>query len=199
MEFVLGLLGSMLFWVGLVLSYLVYYAVKEDEFWPPLIGVIVGFAVLHFFSSVPVLTYVKANYVQILTYGAYYMGIGIIWSFVKWYLFLIKKKKEYTTLRSDFLRKNKLSSLANMPEEVGAAWGRELRYKNFPPKASDNKSRITTWMVYWAFSMLGTFLGDFLTQFFDTIYRMFGNLYDRMTNLVWKDMGDEFIPEVEEE
>ena len=47
--------------------------------------------------------------------------------------------------------------------------------------------------------MIGTFLGDFLTQFFDTIYRMFGNLYDRMTGWVWKDIGDEFIPQTEED
>lgn len=192
MELLFGLIGSLWFWVSFCLFWLVVYAVHEDEFWPPLIGVIVGFFALHWWSSLPVMTFVKENYLTIFQYTFAYLGIGIVWSFVKWYFFLVGKKEEYNEIRRKFLERTKIKDLTEWTDEIRDAWAAELKYKNFPPKASDNKSRITTWMIYWVFSAVGTVFGTFLTDIFNHIYNLFGNLYDKLSRFVFRDIGKEF-------
>ena len=71
-------------------------------------------------------------------------------------------------------------------------WAGELRSNRLPPKAFDNKQKITTWMVYWTFSMIGTFLGEWLINLWNVIYNLFGNLYDRVGNSVFKNFEEDF-------
>ena len=198
-----ALAGLSLLWlVPLTLTILgsIIYAVYNDEFYPPIIGALGSLVALHFWSDVPVLAFLKTNYVLILKYTAYYFGIGIVWSFVKWYFFLLKAKDEYQRRKKEFLSTllKKEAHVANEAREgkihpaYQKEWVKEAKMYKLVPKASDNKARITTWMMYWSFSMIGTLLGDWLSQLWNAIYNLFGNMYDRISKAVF---GDEYFGE----
>ncbi len=218
MLFGLAMFTTLWFWVAAVMLGTIIYAVYNEEFQWPLIGALVGVATLHWFSDIPVWLYIKTNYATMLTYVAYYLVIGVVWSFVKWYMFLLREKDSYTEMRDKFFKEmaNKADQLAvrwskdeetvikaseikakflngEFPnEKAKQAWKSKIEYKEFPPKASTNKSRITTWMIYWTFSMVGTFFGDWLKDLFNFIYNLFGNVYDKISHSVFGKFEEDF-------
>jgi len=204
------MLTTLWFWVVIVELVLIAYAVHEDEFYPPILGCIGGLAALHFFSDIQVLIYLKTNYLMIIKYFVYYVGIGAGWSVIKWYLFLLKEKDRYEVVREKFLKNNiikiknttiashltsddvKLAKEGIIPQDWKEDWKSEMMWRNLPPTAKENKSRLMTWCSYWLVSMIGTFLGDFLQQAFDVIYNLLGNLYDRITKAVFGKFDEDF-------
>lgn len=197
----LSILATLWFWVVIVEVLVIIYAVHEDEFLPPIFGLALGVAVLHFGSDLPVIEYIKHNYQDIITYAVYYVLVGLVWSVVKWYLFLLKEKQRMIDRKVIFISnlkhlKRSGSHLVTpeestqieqgiFPQFVKEDWKVELKRANLPPKSSDHKKRITTWMMYWVMSVLGTVLGDFLSQAFNAIYNLMSSLYDRMSKHVF--------------
>lgn len=198
-----ALAGLSLLWLiplSLVIIGSTVYAVYQDEFYPPIVGIIGSLFALHFWSSVPVLDFILTNYVLILKYTIYYFSVGLVWSFIKWYFFLLKARDKYQKHKKEFLDKL-MKKEAHVAEDAKNGkinpayqkeWLSDVRIYKLVPKASDNKARITTWMMYWSFSMIGTLLGDWLTQLWNALYNLFGNLYDKITKLVF---GDEYFGE----
>jgi hypothetical protein len=60
------------------------------------------------------------------------------------------------------------------------------------PRAWENKSRITSWMAYWPWSMFWTLLADVLKQVFQKIQKWCGHLMDAISNIVFKGVDSDF-------
>lgn len=95
-----------------------------------------------------------------------YFGIGVVWSFIKWYFFLLN------------LRDKLLYKISNK-ENIGVY---EL------PKAKDEYGRIISWMCYWMFSMIWTLINDPIKRTFKFIYMRLEGLYQKIADKMFADI-----------
>lgn len=201
--FIAAIASLSLVWLiplAMVLLGTLIYAVYNDEFSPPTFGAAGCIIALHFWSDVPLIEFFTNNYNLILKYTAYYFGIGVLWSLVKWYFFLVNSKCTYKAQKTAFLSKiskqgahiAEAAKEGRIHSECIKDWIAEVNRNRLIPKASDHKSRIATWMMYWALSMIGTLVGDWLQKLWEAIYKLFGSVYDRMTKMVY---GNEYFGE----
>lgn len=105
--------------------------------------------------------YLSQNPIRSLLYGLGYITTGIVWSFVKWYYFLL-----------------------NYKEKVDRSYA---NWRNYIPKASDNKGKIIAWMTYWPMSGVWTIINDPIRRIYDRIYKRIGRVYDKISDRIFKD------------
>ena len=95
-----------------------------------------------------------------------YFVAGTIWSFVKWYFFLLDKKDEYL-------------------EAVDMNTGRAIRVSEYKPEVRRYKGKIISWMCYWPFSLLWSLVGDFLKRAFRSILEWTQGIMQKMSDHVF--------------
>lgn len=124
--------------------------------------------------------YLITNPAVLIQYAAGYVGIGVVWAFVKWIIFGRDQLKLYrskeATYRADFeVRSNKEQTY---PEYIKS-------WHNFPPLAVSHKADIITWMAAWPFSFVATFCADFLGRFFRMIFNWIKSSFDHVMVWIW--------------
>jgi hypothetical protein len=149
------------------------------------------------FHVVDLLSWAKDHSLQTVLYVLAYVGVGVLWSFIKWFSFLISYRDKFRQLKTDFLKKKML------PYTNGAVpdqWMEEfrnyaqntttysyesgLRYLR-KPVASQNKARLVSWMSLWPCSVVGTLLNDPIRRLFSFLFNQFKALYQRMADAVF--------------
>jgi len=136
--------------------------------------IIGSLVIYHFFIdkfSWNTIQYIQDNKTNILMITIGYILIGIVWSFIRWYFYLVDNKKYQDIEKRRHEKKYRES---------------ELAFKYYIPKAIDNKERIMTWMIYWPFSIFGFILSNPFTRFFSWIYSKVSGVYDSITASVYK-------------
>lgn len=113
-----------------------------------------------------ILDFISLNPTTILLYVIPYLILGIIWSFIKWYLFLLSEKKRYLLEKDTY--KN-----------------REL----IIPQATNYKSDITMWIFYWIFSLLFTLFHDWVYYIWKRIRLRLDFFYNKISEKVFKDLN----------
>lgn len=104
---------------------------------------------------------------EFFAYVSCYIFIGVIWSFVKWYFYLLNTKEsiQYNLKHSsNYIR---------------------------IPKASEHKGAIISWMCYWPFSGIWTLINDPVKRFFKWVYSRFENVYQKMSDKMFADIKDQ--------
>lgn len=157
-----------------------------------LIATVVG---LQFFHVVDVLHYVMHHALETLLYVAGYLVVGIVWSFIKWFSFLMQFRDKYREAKDDFCKDNGLKPEAipeNMEKQLRDYVSRRSYSHEFrgnvmgdKPRAANNKSRIVSWMSLWPFSIIGTLLNDPIKRLFKLLFNTFKNLYQKMADRVF--------------
>ncbi len=89
-----------------------------------------------------------------------YALLGVIWSFIKWYMYLVDIRMQRGT--------NKVA--ADKDKNIA-------RY---------NKSTIMSWMCYWPLSMLWTLINNPIKRFFNYIFESISGSYQRLADRVLK-------------
>ncbi len=118
--------------------------------------VIVSIAAAKLFHLFDIIVYIKENALQSVVYTIAYIAIGVVWSFAKWFFFLINERDAARKYIED-----------------------ESNWTNFSPpvinvpQASHNKGKIIAWMTYWPFSFVGTILNDPFRKLFNFIFNHF--------------------------
>lgn len=204
----LFVLGGIWFYLLSVITILVIInlLITDRFFWSAFwIG---GFiATIHIFGNAHFFQHVIDNPVWALAYIFGYLGLGAIWSFFKWWMMLREVRKKYDVLKVEFLKNKKVTGTV-IPDDLKDEWRKhvvgnrcyKLRYhysdieghNPIVPPLSQNKTKITGWMVYWPISVILFFFEDFLSKLFDAIYDMFSNVYQRISDSVFKGTGDDF-------
>lgn len=148
-------------------------------------------------GNLNVLSWVGSHTTESIVYALVYVAVGVAWSFVKWFSFLIQFRDQYREQKEKFLTDNKLNPTGQVPEELREKFGNFLGRAhstrvfrgnplNEKPKASNNKSRIVSWMSLWPCSMVGTLLNDPVRRLFNFLFNNFKALYQRMADHVFR-------------
>ena len=147
-----------------------------EKFTPATVLAILAGVYYHFvFGSV--FTAVANNYQHIIPFVAGYVALGVIWSYIKWVLFLLEFKRY-----RDNNWKAYLSSEANKPyKNLYEFKGTRI---NSIPQASEYKSNIISWMCYWPISVIGTVVNDPIKKAFIFLYDVLANSYQRLANKI---------------
>jgi len=142
----------------------------ERYVWATL-SIIASLVAAHYLADLHLLAFIKAHTLTSVGYLVGFIVVGVVWSFIKWFSFLVRVR-EVMKERGDF----------NFPVE----------YRGLPldkkPLASENKKRITAWMIFWPFSLVGTLLNDPIRRIFNLIFNSLKNQYQRLSDRVFRDV-----------
>lgn len=186
-------LGTMWFWVLaaiFVVTLLIGLEKENGSFLT--IATIVFFVAWYMFGDFGnVLTYIVQNPFSILFAIGVYLAAGAVWGVTKWWFFVNGMAREIQSAKRKFFEvQHNLPYTADavIPEALKAQWKRfldhevKINLKSLPPKVSENKSRITTWMIYWPVSAIWTLVNDPVVRAFHAIYERLGGLMQNISN-----------------
>lgn len=166
-----------------------------------LIASIVGFSVaghFHLFGLPSLVEFLRGHGVWLLAYVGAYVGVGIGWSFVKWFSYLMSFRDAFREQKDLFCKKVGLDSSLPVPEDrmkefeehlSHVSWNNNHRSQLFSrerPRATRNKARITAWAAFWPFSFLGTLLNDPVRRLINFLFNQFKALYQKMSDWVFR-------------
>lgn len=179
--------GGVLFWIIVGFITLILSAQVNDEKagYAGLTLILTLVAVLAF-TNVPLIDTIKTHPLYVLyAIGGYVIAAGV-WALAKWRLFFLPNLFDrYDDLRSDFMKSKGLKEIPadpNVRDQLKEfIRGRGL-YIETARMVRNNKGRITTWMLFWPFSFIGTFVGDFLQRVFATLYKGIAGMLQRMSD-----------------
>lgn len=183
--FELFVVGSIGFWILVALEFLILIALTEYEQpgWSFVTLILVG-VLLHFFGNINLLKIAVAHpgWTAIGIVG--YLFVGTIWSVVKWFFYVHRKKEEYIEAKKEYEdspeydyppgdRYKQGETTIKLPWEESRAKKRLANSKGGPqPLVRDNKSRVLMWMTYWPWSALWTIIDDPIKRAFRAIYNL---------------------------
>jgi hypothetical protein len=178
--------GGLLFWsiVGIVALVITTQVHEEKVGWAAFTLLAAVAAVVALTNTVKLLAGIPPIYYLYGFLG--YLGVAALWATIKWRAFFLPALFEkYEELRYNFLKRKGLDEMPADPavrKEFNDQHDVARLDVNYNRMVRHNKGRITTWMVFWPFSLLETFLGDFLVRVFNTIYKTLAGMLQRMSD-----------------
>jgi hypothetical protein len=156
---------------------------------------------LHVFNLV---AYASQHAVATLLYAVGYVVVGIAWSFVKWFSFLMGARDKYRDWKIRFLTGENLDPTSSIPAGKAADFKKFIQQSNGysyhdpvadlvngkRPRAANNKARIVSWMSLWPCSFVGTLLNDPVRRLFNYLFNAFKSLYQKMSDKVFSKDGE---------
>lgn len=137
--------------------------------------IIASIVAAKYFNIFDIFFQIKEHAFENCVYTIAYIAIGVIWSFAKWFFFLMNSRdKTRKWLEQELERKSHTMYINTNPPVIKI------------PQASDNKGRITAWTIYWPFSFVGTILNDPFRKLFSFIFNQFKNLYQKIANSIYE-------------
>lgn len=169
--FVLGSIGFWILIVALVIAVL-YSLETESKTLGATISLVVAGLLFYWCGGKPVLTdlfeSIKEHPGNLILLLLGYLLVGTVWSFVKWYQFLLRFKQRIITDERNAYK-------PPTDEEILAV------VKAKRPKAFYHKSDILAWMIYWPLSMIWTLIDDPIKRLFTAIYNKLSGQYERLS------------------
>jgi hypothetical protein len=151
-----------------------------------------SFLVLSYFKWTTAVNWVSTNYVDFIIYCGYYLLGSVVWMYTKWTMLLFNFSSA---------RKNAIDEYKNDKQIVGPLTAEQTKlalgyssksyrnnyftmYLNEKIRASNYKSKIIAWGIWWPFSLVGTIVDDpirrFITWTFDRLCGTFQKLADKI-------------------
>jgi hypothetical protein len=154
-----------------------------------LIATLVGAQCFHLAD---ILGFMQHHTVESLVGVGMFLVVGVVWSFAKWFFFLVNFRDKFRELRTAWFVNNKLDPTQPLPDDLKLksegvdpfGWSYRAWHNMQKPRASDNKSRIIGWMAFWPFSMVGTLLNDPIRKLFTWLFNQLKGLYQRMADKI---------------
>lgn len=199
--FVFGTFG---FWLSLViLGTIIFWNIENEEVGVSTLTTIIFVTLVLWANDLSLWGLIKANPIETLMFiGAYFLA-GTLWAICKWYFYIRRYNYEYNDIKTRFFRETDKSSVEQFSTDqmkefryqvIRAFNGMAGRYRSNTfefPLASERKTAILGWMMYWPYSMTWTLINDPVKRAFITIYRNIAGGLDRMTNSLTKDIRNE--------
>jgi hypothetical protein len=168
---------SIIYWLLLIEFLVIMSTVATESNWTALFSIIVFGCLAHWLSDINLFEFFKDNSTFIIEIIIAYLFIGIIWGFIKWFLYVRKIKEDYLILKSSWKPCNR-----SFEDEV------RFRFQEIPPKASSHKEKIINWISLWPFSFIWSLICDFITNLFNEIYKAFSGLFQKISDQQFKDI-----------
>jgi len=125
-----------------------------------------GFNPFSFLWENPILT---------LTYAVIWFGIGFLWAMFRWNLYCSDQRKYYNT-------QNAINPKADL--------------EDFIPKASENVSQISAWVILWLPSAFWFMFSDMLQRLGNWIVEKTIKIFNAIANRHFADLQNPVIPPV---
>jgi hypothetical protein len=152
----------------------------------------------HYWHTYSILDFVRDHGLWTLAYAGAYVVVGVGWSFVKWFSYLMSFRDAFREQKEAFCKERSLDPKAPIPEDKMVAFDEHLRRVYWSnshkaqllsrerPRAARNKARITAWSAFWPFSVVGTVLNDPVRRLFNFLFNQFKALYQKMSDWVFR-------------
>jgi hypothetical protein len=198
MLFALLLFGTPWFWAALIIPYFILVALVENERGGWAFFVVTLSAVLWAaFGQKGIVPWVLSHPKDIALYALEYVGIGIGYSIIKWWRYLVSALKKYTDYRTAWVKKN-----GEINDQPSAKFRGQTNKESFlddarasgvmPPKVINNKGRIIYWMSYWPFSAFWFILNDPLRHLWNFLYERLGSIFESISKAVFAKYNSDF-------
>lgn len=184
--------GGVLFWIIVgVIALILAAQVNEEKTGAATLTLLATIAAIVAFTNTPIIETVRANPLYVLYGILAYIGIAAVWAFIKWRVFFLPNLFDrYEELRSRFLKTAGPNGtpLTDFPADPAVRDEFNKRSEvqrlniSYNRMVGYNKGRITAWMVFWPFSLLGTFVGDFMHRVFTSLYKAIAGGLQRMSD-----------------
>lgn len=173
MDFLIGLasIWAILWTVMAVL--LISIAVESELGWGALIILCASVLTPWLLGFGGPIQWSAANPGQLVGLAVLYAVVGILWSLIKWRIYVyhhstkaLEQYNQYYSTRENY---------ANIPgdtEVSSSTYNDFLNSDSNPLHPSRHKDRILLWMAWWPFSVLSTFLRDFVSGVWRGIYSL---------------------------
>lgn len=162
-----------------------------------------GGALSCWYFEIPLRELAQDNWLQVLVFTACYILIGALYSVPKWMLFgkkLREKLDDYIKSGNPIPQYSSGMTWGDMTQKMGN-WNPRIPnlkvtvsgnppYKvQFDIPLVENKSRLTSWMIFWPFSLTATLAEDFVVKIYERLYRALSELYTRITAHTFRDLN----------
>jgi hypothetical protein len=148
-------------------------------------------ATVHFTHIINLIELIRNHAGETFLFIGAYLVVGIIWSFIKWFSFLMAFRNKYREAKESWLALKGLPFNLVLTADQQEAFFKAIAYDTyrgnrmtFKPKATTNKGRIVAWMSFWPFSAIGTIINDPVRRFFSFLFNQFKATYQRMSDRV---------------
>lgn len=183
-----------------VIFILVGFLVEYDETkWANTI-VSVGLVSIFWFNKDSVISFLTNDFLTVAIAFVGYVFIGVLWSFLKWYLFVSSIFSKFDRVKNDFKREYGEITDDNFKifrDRVKTCYGDLITLfgatdlvslvELLSPKATDYKAKLMYWITYWPMSLLATLINDPIRKLFILVYDYVSSTYDRMVISYKKD------------
>jgi len=149
------IVGTTAFWALIAFEFcLLMWFVEEEMYIPAWVSITLCWSLLMWLGNSNFLVYLRYNPVDVIMYVVVYFIVGVIWSFLKFYLSANDTRNKLKALRNDYNVNN-----------FGKTWGTYL-YDNFSYEDcrklifSTYSNHIIFWIIYWPVSALWTLIND---------------------------------------
>jgi len=167
---------------------------KESLTWTIIsLGIYLTF--LSYLGKFNVFSYVFYDPLRTFLYVLGYFVIGVIWSFIKWWLKVNETAERYKEEKDKFFKEHEAKNSA-VPEkyqksdDVIDRWQSHIEYKEDieKPIASKNKEKISVWIVYWPFSFFWSLINDIVKRIVEQFVIRFQKVYQSISDRAFKDL-----------
>lgn len=213
------LIGGIAFWIVTAILIIDLFVMLDREMSIGAgISILLYLGVLAAFTSFNPFLWAFANWQLSLAYFGAYFLVAVVWATIKWWWLGDKRLRVYKEQKESFYREfNNLDDDSPVSSLVGEQkdkfWRRmadafidefpndeDFKYKSgsvFNPKpvVSDNKGRLTIWMMCWPLSMVWTILSDFLKETFKKIYDACRKTWQRISDRQFASIESDFEDE----
>jgi hypothetical protein len=179
--------GGVIFWsIAAVVALVLAVQVENKHSWWAGITLAGFFAFLIAFTNTPIVETIKTH-PEYVFYGILVYLVGAaVWATIKWrYFFLPALFERYNEVRQTFLNRRGLKEMPADPQ-IRQEFKEDYTYRSVDidhnRQVSHNKARITGWMIFWPFSLIGTFVADFLYRVFTNMYHALAAWFQRMSD-----------------
>ncbi len=153
------------------------------------LSLIVTCAAFQWWYDIPILQTVRLNPPLAIGLIIVYVVVGVLWSFVRWWIHLHREKDRYLADVSTWRECKRLPPGDLVPDELKSEWrdsgvARKWRGK-LPPLASDSKTLITSWIMYWPISIVWTLLDEPVRRLAVFAYNYVQETYTRIAASVF--------------
>ena len=197
--FVFGALG---WWLLSVCFFIFFIAAteKENGFWT-FVCTLSFFAFVILLGKINIPGHIIDNPLKASLIVLGYLSTGFVWSFIKWWLFVLKIAEKRKALRVDYLEGKKETFKSAIPKhlryieiepepKVDSGWEYQISRNNLKkPLASENKGKISLWVVYWPTSVFWSLLDDLISKIVKQLILSFQKIYETITNSAFKNVA----------
>jgi uncharacterized membrane protein len=179
------------FWaVWVVSACWLFSAVYSDHYFQASVDVVALLVLLSITGNIHLANcwqYVLHNPVAILGSALAYLGVGVVWSMLKWRLMLRRFKRQLAKhWESEEAKATGASHSRTIPYSLERK-GLRLEQGKVRLEVDNFKTKIIGWMTYWWVSMPVWLLGDALHELFETLYLSVRRFYQRMADSALND------------